>query len=259
MAVSDVLNMATHLGCVGVELRNDLPAPLFGEVGARVTGNIARQNRLRLLALAQVSSFNDLSDASRRNAKALIEHAKNSGAEAIGLIPRNDGVGIGNGERQANLRSALKTLKPMLEDADIMGFIEPLGFETSSLRSKREALDAIAAVDGDQNFRIIHDTFHHHVAGETEVFPGMTGIVHISGVDENHIAVSDLRDAHRGLVGPQDRLGNMAQINSLLAGGYTGPFSFEPFAQKIHAMETPQDALAESMDFIRSYLSVQAA
>ncbi|MEP3636781.1 MAG: TIM barrel protein [Paracoccaceae bacterium] len=259
MGVCDVLDIAAHLGCVGVELRNDLRAPLFDELGAQATGNKARQRGLRLLALAEIPSFNTPSDATIAEAEALIDHAKVSGAEAISLIPRNDDLGIENGERQANLQSSLEALKPLLKDAGIMGFIEPLGFVSSSLRSKREAIEAIVTVDGEQNFRIIHDTFHHHLAGEMDVFPEMTGIVHISGVDDNRVAPGDLRDAHRGLVGPQDRLGNIAQIKSLLAGGYAGPFSFEPFANEIHTMESPQNAIAESMEFIRSYLSAKAA
>ena len=259
MGVSEVLDIAAHLGCVGVELRNDLQIPLFDGLGAQATGDTARQSGLRLLALAEISSFNIPSKATIAKAEALIDQAKVSGAEAISLIPRNDGQGTGNGERQASLRLSLEALKPLLKDADIRGFIEPLGFVSSSLRSKREAVEAITAVDGAQNFRIIHDTFHHHLAGETDVFPEMTGIVHISGADDHRVSMGDLRDAHRGLVGPQDRLGNIAQIKSLLAGGYSGPFSFEPFAEDIHAMESPQDAIAESMEFIRSYLSAQAA
>lgn len=259
MGVSEVLDIAAHLGCVGVELRNDLQTPLFDGLGAQATGDKARKSGLRLLALAEISSFNIPSKATIAKAEALIDQAKVSGAEAISLIPRNDGQGTGNGERQASLRLSLEALKPLLNDAGIMGFIEPLGFVSSSLRSKREAVEMISAVDGEQNFRIIHDTFHHHLAGETDVFPEMTGIVHMSGVDDTRVCLGDLRDAHRGLVGPQDRLGNIAQIKSLLAGGYTGPFSFEPFAEDIHAMENPQGALADSMDFIRSYLSAQAA
>ncbi|MEO9517371.1 MAG: TIM barrel protein [Paracoccaceae bacterium] len=259
MGVADVLDIAAQLGCVGVELRNDLHTPLFDELGAQATGEKARRSGLRVLALAEIPSFNTLSDGTIAKAAALIGYAKASGAEAISLIPRNDGLGTGNDERQANLRLSLKALKPLLKDAGIMGFIEPLGFVSSSLRSKREAVEAIVAVDGEQNFRIIHDTFHHHLAGETDIFPEMTGMVHISGVDDNRVSMGDLRDSHRGLVGPHDRLGNIAQIKSLLAGGYTGPFSFEPFAEEIHAMENPKGALADSMDFIRSYLSAQAA
>ena len=35
---------------------------------------------------------------------------------------------MGNGERQAALRMALKALRPMLEDHGLVGLVEPLGF-----------------------------------------------------------------------------------------------------------------------------------
>lgn len=51
-------------------------------------------------------------------ALALMRIAKAAGAEAVSLIPRNDNLGMGNGERQAALRVALKELKP-IEDHDL--------------------------------------------------------------------------------------------------------------------------------------------
>ena len=95
---------------------------------------------------------------------------------------------------------------------------------------KSEAAQAIAAVDGGADFRLVHDTFHHHLAGEAALFPALTGLVHISGVDDPALGVADMRDAHRVLVTGGDRLGNVAQIRALFAAGYDGFLSFEPFA-----------------------------
>ena len=58
----------------------------------------------------------------------------------------------------------------------------------------------------------MHDTFHHHLAGETEFFPERTGIVHISGVVDPDVAVDDMLDPHRVLVDDADRLENVPQI-----------------------------------------------
>ena len=53
-----------------------------------------------------------------------------------------------------------------------------------------------------------------------------------------------------------DRLGNIAQNpRALLAGGYAGPFSFEPFALSVHALGSPGEAVAESMRFIIAELA----
>jgi len=70
----------------------------------------------------------------------------------------------------------------MLTTAGIRGFVEPLGFAECSLRHKEEAIEAIEAVGGADVFRVVHDTFHHYVAGETKMFPKMTGLVHISAL-----------------------------------------------------------------------------
>ncbi|MGO8141090.1 hypothetical protein AB9F34_34355, partial [Rhizobium leguminosarum] len=47
-------------------------------------------------------------------AQELIDYAGASGAKALVLVPKNDGAGCADGDRQANLRQALTALKPML-------------------------------------------------------------------------------------------------------------------------------------------------
>ena len=67
------------------------------------------------------------------------------------------------------------------------------------------------------------------------------------------------RAAHRVLVDGHDRLGNVEQIEALIAGGYSGPFSFEPFSEELRTLADPARALSESMDFIRGQLASKAA
>jgi 2-keto-myo-inositol isomerase len=100
----------------------------------------------------------------------------------------------------------------------------------------------------------VHDTFHHHLAGEPELFPALTGLVHISGVTDPEVTVSDMRDPHRVLVDADDRLGNVDQIQALLDQGYTGLFSFEPFAAEVQRLENPSAAISASMDTIKAGL-----
>ena len=89
-------------------------------------------------------------------------------------------------------------------------------------------------------FRLVHDTFHHFLAGEDTIFPELTGLVHISGVEDPRVTVSDMRDPHRVLVGPADRIGNIEQVRALGAGGYRGLFSFEPFAEELRTLRDPR-------------------
>jgi 2-keto-myo-inositol isomerase len=259
MSFVQLLDTAAALGCVGVEVRNDLPQPLFDGMDPAAAGQMARDKGLRILALAEVKRFNDWSEAKAVEALALMQIAVACGAEAVSLIPRNDNLGMGNGERQANLRVALRALKPMLEDHGLVGLVEPLGFEICALRTKAEAVEAIDALEATGRFKLVHDTFHHHLAHETALFAPHTGIIHISGVVDAALAVNEMGDQHRVLVDGTDRLGNVAQIAALQAAGYTGPISFEAFAPQTHALTDPARAIGQSFDFIRSALAAKAA
>jgi 2-keto-myo-inositol isomerase len=256
---SELVRMAAALGCVGIEVRNDLPQPLFDGMDPAEGGRMARDAGLRLLAVAEVKRFNDWSRDKRAEALALMKIAQAAGAEAVSLIPRNDNLGMGNGERQANLRVALRELKPMLDDHGLVGLVEPLGFEICALRYKSEAVDAITALDAAGTFMLVHDTFHHHLAHGGPLFPSHTGIVHISGVVDPDLGVAEMGDVHRVLVDERDRLGNLDQIAALQAAGYAGPVSFECFAPQVHASADPAGGLRASMDFIRSRLAAKAA
>jgi 2-keto-myo-inositol isomerase len=252
------LDLAAELACVGVELRNDLAdkklssADFFDGKPPSTVGDYARSKGLRLLGLSEAYGFNAWSDAMRAKVQLLIDQAKASGAESISLIPRNDAPKLTDAERAAALREALGEVLPMVKAAGLVALIEPLGFLSSSLRRKADAVEAIEAVGGRGHFKLVHDTFHHHLASEQDYFPEYTGIVHISGVVDPALKTDDMQDGHRILVDGDDRLGNIEQIRSLLAKGYTGPFSYEPFSPQVHALSDPANALRASMDYIRA-------
>lgn len=254
----ELFSLAKSLGCVGVELRNDLERPLFdGEDGATVR-LAARDAGIRIVGLSQVYPFNAWSDAIRDEVGALIANARACGAETISLIPRNDGQGMEEGERQENARSALAAAKPMLEEAGMVALVEPLGFPlTTSLGDKAEALALIDEVRGGDVFKLVHDTFHHYLAGGGALFPAGTGIVHVSGVVDRSLTLEEIADAHRVLVDRDDRLGNVEQIIALREGGYEGPISIEAFSPKVHRISDPERALREAIEHIET--SVAAA
>jgi 2-keto-myo-inositol isomerase len=244
------LDLANGLGCVGVEFRNDLKTALFsGADPAEVKAAIAARG-LRFLALAEVKMFNDWSAAKAAEAEALMKIAVAAGAEAISLIPRNDGVATDRSESRKVTETALREILPMLRAHGLKAMVEPLGFAVCSLRYKDVLADCIHAVGGEGTFFMVHDTFHHALAGFGPIYPELTGIVHISGVRDS-IYLDDMRDPHRVLVDGDDVLGNVAQIRALRAGGYAGPVSYEPFAPSVHALADHGPALEASMKFIR--------
>jgi 2-keto-myo-inositol isomerase len=255
------LDLAASLGCVGVELRNDLAdkklsgAAFFDGEAPEVIGAYARSKGLRLLGLSEAYGFNTWSEPMRAKVQLLVDQAKASGAESISLIPRNDAPGWSDAERMNALRGAIAAILPMLDKADLVALIEPLGFTTSTLRSKAEAVEAIEAEGGIGRFKLVHDTFHHHLAGGGPIFPEHTGIVHISGVVDPSLKPGEMQDGHRILVDARDRLGNVEQIRALTREGYTGAFSYEPFSPLVHALADPEAAIRESFDFITGGVS----
>ena len=253
MPVADFFDLARSLDIDAVEIRNDLAnnAILDGTTPGEIR-KMARDRGIEIISINALQRFNEWNEARATEADELIAYARDCGAKALVLVPKNDGTGREDGERQRNLRDALTALKPRLEAAGVIGLVEPLGFAICSLSSKQEAVDAIEAVNGTDVFKLVHDTFHHHLAGEPALFPAMTGLVHISGVTDPAVSIADMRDSHRVLVDGDDRLGNVGQIRALRAAGYEGPLSFEPFADSVHALSDPRAAVKASMDHIKA-------
>ncbi|MBM7044914.1 TIM barrel protein [Rhizobium lusitanum] len=171
------IDLAARIGCLGVELRNDLAdkkladRPFFDGDEPDAIGAYARRKGIRLLGLSEVYGFNRWSEEMRAKLERLIKQAKESGAKSISLIPSNDGAVVTDEARLAGLRHALQEILPMVELANIVALVEPLGFPTSSLGRKREAVEAIEAVGGRGRYKLVHDTFHHYLAAHyTGVF-----------------------------------------------------------------------------------------
>jgi 2-keto-myo-inositol isomerase len=242
--------LAREIGLTQVEIRNDLAgAPILDGTDAATIRREAQAKGVEILTINALQRFNEWTKTRESEARALARYANECGAKALVLVPVND-AGFKPSESLAGLREALRGLTPILRDAGVRGFVEPLGFAICSLRSKREAVAAIDDVGGGEVFRLVHDTFHHHLGGETQIFPERTGLVHISGVTDRDLAIADMRDAHRVLVDAADRLGNLAQIAALRQGGYGGAFSFEPFAESVQQAADIGKELTASMRFI---------
>ena len=255
LSAHDLLDMAATLGCTGVELRNDLGSPLFDGADAAAFGIEAKQAGVRIFALAEVKAFNANPEDNREAATALIKTAATCGAEGVALIPLVSDTSIARADQRDALRTALEVLMPILNDHQMVGLIEPLGFVQSSLRHKDDVVAVLDAMGRPDCFAMIHDTFHHHLAGDTTIYPDLTALVHISGVTDPQPNTDQMTDAHRVLVNRDDRLGNIAQLRSFQAAGFTGPASFEAFAPEIHDMTDPASALAGSIAFITSQLT----
>lgn len=252
-SMAALVALTTAMGLDGIEVRNDIGAHgIATDEAARKIAATAKAAGVEIVSINALQRFNDWSDRRAREAAELIELCAAAGAKALVMCPVNDAdTKLSKQESRWNLRAALRALAPMLRDRGVVGLVEPLGFEICSLRSKKEAVEAIDDVGGGDVFKLVHDTFHHHLAGEPELFAGRTGLVHISGVTDRTIAVAAMLDAHRVLVDAADRIDNAGQIRALVAVGYRGPLSFEPFAENVHASATIRADLQRSIEFVR--------
>lgn len=247
----EFFELALRLGITAVEIRNDIPVSLMGSKNAKMIGKMAKDMGLTIININGLQRWNQWTKAKASEASKLAEYIALAGGKNLILVPTNDKkFRPSETERQDGLRVALDGLKGILKDHGLIGCVEPLGFEECSLRLKREALAAIDDVGGTKRFKLTHDTFHHFVAGETELFAERTGLIHVSGVvDRTHTAAT-MRDSERVLVDANDLIDNRGQVQKLIAGGYSGYVSFEPFNAAVHKSKQIARDLARSMDWL---------
>lgn len=250
--VAAFFDLAVGLGTRSVEIRNDIKGvEILTGRGAADIAALAAAKKITILSINALQRFNDWSSARAMEAEQLAAFATACGAKALVLCPVNDtSYTPSAADKAQNLRTALKELQPILAARHLTGLVEPLGFVECSLRRKAEAIAAIDDTGTGATFKVLHDTFHHLVAGETELFPQRTGLVHISGVSDAEISVDVMRDPHRVLIDKSDRIDNAGQIARLIAGGYAGPLSFEPFASIGSSAPAIAAALKSSMEFL---------
>ena len=260
MPFSQFAAMAQRLGVSAIEIRNDLAdVEIADGIPANVVGAIARDHGLVIRSINALQRFEQFDARRASEALALLGYAADCGAQALVLCPTNDLRDLRSApQRHDDLVQALSALAPMLRDHGLLGVVEPLGFAECAVRCKSQAVRALRELGDAAAFALVHDTFHHHLAGEDAIFAALTGLVHISGVEDTGLDVAEMRDGHRVLVGAADRLGNVAQLRRLLVGGYAGLVSFEPFADAIGRAPDIEARLAASMRYLDKAVNAPA-
>ncbi|WP_020409280.1 TIM barrel protein [Hahella ganghwensis] len=257
MSAEELIGSAARLGIKAVELRNDLGENSLTERSrARSIAELAKQKGIEILSINALYPFNLWNEERAEQAEKLAMLAAACGARGLVLCPLVDAhFSASDEEKSIGLTKALKALNAILAAHQLKGFVEPLGFPASSLRTKRQVVDTIKERSLENRFLLVHDTFHHQGAGENEVFATHTGLVHISGVEDEAIGFSDMQDAHRLLVGPKDRLNTVGQIRQLLSSGYDQFISFESFAKEIRDLDDPMAAVEQSIRYIQQKIA----
>jgi len=242
-SVTDFIKLSAGIGLSAVELRNDLPDPrIYGSESAEAINGVLAETGVSILTVNALQRFNDpvLLNEKKIELEELVSIAAGIYCPMIVLCPVNDPEDSRTDEEQHKyLSAALVEYAPILEQRGITGLIEPLGFLISSVRTKAQAVKAIKETNLSSIYKITHDTFHHYLSGETEVFPGETGLIHVSGVLPGKDK-EEITDDDRILVTPEDCMGNREQVKSLIDGGYTGPVSYEAFSSEVQKMGSRQ-------------------
>lgn len=234
----DFFSLAQRCGCSVIELRNDggTQHPFDGKKAEEVRDHLAK-HQLKVATINALQRFNEYSEAKNQELRTLLEYAKNLRADAIVLCPVN---GIDANENRSlwleRTRYALSQYGPLFEEYGLYGYVEPLGFTASSLRSKAEAIEAIEGSGYERWYRLVHDTFHHHLANEKQYFASVTGLVHLSSVAAGSLH-REPTDADRILFLEDDLLGTREQAQALVNSGYRGTFSFEPFSPAVQNLD----------------------
>ena len=249
----DLINLAKSIGVSAIEIRNDIPVNLIEENRPESIKTLSESNCIRILTVNALQKFNLWNEERLNELVELCKFSSLAGVEAIVLVPLNDGSVTDDIDQRELLGNSLKEIVKVLSDFDLLGYVEPLGFETSSVRKKSMVVDEIKKLKTSR-LKIVHDTFHHFLAGEKDFFPSMTGLVHISGVSSEFSNI-ELNDNHRYLINETDMLGNINQINYFLQSDYKGFFSFEPFAKDLAKNDNLSNVIERNINYIEEQLS----
>jgi 2-keto-myo-inositol isomerase len=253
--LEEFLKFTADLGIKYVEVRNDFAdRGILDGLSDATLEKAFQDNGIRALTINALYPFEDVKvlNENIEKLKGLIGEAKRIDCPQIVLCPLNDANDKRNSTQRADeLVTALNAYGPLFAEAKMIGLIEPLGFQISSLRTKKTALEGIARCNYPQSYKLLHDTFHHYLSGETEFFPKETALVHVSGLLPGKTKAATT-DEDRILVTRHDIMDNRGQVATLLKAGCTAPISYEPFSSKVRELPLSdlKAQLQKSIDYL---------
>jgi len=189
LKLEDFLKFVKDLDLNKIELRNDLPGgKIIDGYTLGQLKELSKKYGVEILTINALQKFNlaAILPKTLKELKKLINLSLFIGCKAIVLCPNNDvNDKRSSGEIFEETVKALKSFGPLFQDSGMRGYLEPLGFKESSLRSLVTAMKAIQK-SGYPVYKTIHDTFHHYIGPDTfntiknDYDISYTGLVHIS-------------------------------------------------------------------------------
>lgn len=240
LTLENFFRLVKKCGLSKVELRNDMPS-------GKVTDNLSNEQLnalatefgIEVVTINALGMFNLLEDqaALLRNAEALLVQAKAIHSKAVVMCPHCSASDRrSEAQKREDTLAALRLLAPLFEQYGIAGYVEPLGFGISSLRSSLLAQAIIR--DSGAPYKLVVDTFHHYLSDvaqpefDAQIQVEQIGLVHLSGVEASLIKGA-LSDEERIMLSDKDRLASVTQVQNLERLGYRGIYAFEPFSSQL--------------------------
>jgi len=236
--ILNFFKLAKDLNIHNIEIRNDLKKINFNKFDTGLINDYLKEYKLNIISINALQKFNLWNNDRKEELLSLCEFAKKIKYNGIVLVPLNTGEFIGEKSRRKILSNALKEISPTSSSFNINGYVELLGFKSSSIRYKKEVVEELESIEHSHKFSLVHDTFHHYLAKEEEIFTDYTGLVHISGVVDKSLKTEDIKDENRELIDQYDILDNIRQIKKLVDNGYKNFFPLSHFLEKFMNLKT---------------------
>lgn len=253
--LNDFIEMSASCGIQYIELRNDLGnGDIIDSLTASNVKQMCDEANISIISINAIQKFNLPSNFfnAHEEIKQINALCNEIACSSIVLCPNNE---LDDKRSSAQFLQdtidALNLYAPILKEYEIKAYVEPLGFQECSVRTKQLAAEAIKSSGFSEIYSIVHDTFHHFLGPDNKYYSDLTGLVHISGV-EKVASGTPIRDEHRVLVDKYDIMETRKQIHILESEGYKGLYSFEPFSTSIQKMTKTDliNAVYESIDYL---------
>lgn len=258
LSIEDFFKVVKKCGLTKVEMRNDMPSgKILDDLTVEQFNALTQKYGIEVVTINALYPFNLPSARAELTKKAqeMLNIAKQINCHAVIMCPYNEKDVRSSIQLEQDTADSIKYFSQLFAEYGITGLVEPLGFPISSLRSYVLAGKLIKSVNSP--FKLVLDTFHHHLAGlpinkySETVDVSQIGLVHLSGVEDNR-ATYLLTDEERIMLTPKDVLKSKEQVIELEALGYKGVYAFEPFSSTLNdwSASDVEQAINDSIAYI---------
>lgn len=258
--LAEFISLAQAVGLRAVEIRNDIEGREFadGTPAAEVKAKLDDAG-IKVASVNALQRFNDWNSDRAAEARHLVAYAAALGAPGLVLCPVHTPENWTEAEAEAKLRDGLRHLAPILREHGVKGYVEPLGMAHSTMKRQAMAVAAVSDINGWDCYQLCYDTFQFFRCGDDKLFADHIGLTHISGISRADLTPAQLTEPDRGLIFPDDRVGNISRLQALKAAGYAGFVSMEPFSPEVQTDPELPQRLRASFEYVAALVGVDPA